>query len=121
MHTQMKQFCSKSTRFNPYFGSKVGIKSCRFAIECVSFVHAWMYVTSYPAGIVFTCFLTFYCDPSSGPFLNFYLSLVCLLFKPGMWKAARIWYLKIALVGMSVCTSVCVCPPPRPLITGGVI
>ena len=36
---------------NPYFGSnnyrqhklaKVGIKSCRFAIECVSFVHAWM-------------------------------------------------------------------------------
>ena len=22
--------------------AKVGIKSCRFAIECVSFVHAWM-------------------------------------------------------------------------------
>ena len=39
-------FSSKSTRFNPYFGShnykrrkpaKVGIKSCRFARECVSF------------------------------------------------------------------------------------
>ena len=37
---------SKSTRFNPYFGrynykqhnpAKVGIKSCRFAGECVSF------------------------------------------------------------------------------------
>ena len=22
--------------------AKVGIKSCRFAIECISFVHAWM-------------------------------------------------------------------------------
>ena len=49
-------------RFNPYFGSnnyrqnklaKIGIKSCRFALECVSFVHAWMSVTSYPARIVF--------------------------------------------------------------------
>ena len=38
-------------RFTPYFGSnnyrqhrpaKVGIKSCRSARECVSFVHAWM-------------------------------------------------------------------------------
>ena len=24
------------------YAAKVGIKSCRFAIECVSFVHAWM-------------------------------------------------------------------------------
>ena len=48
-------FSSKSTRFNAYFGScsyiykqhnpaKVGIKSCRLARECVSFVHAWMYL-----------------------------------------------------------------------------
>ena len=39
-------------QFNSYFGSnnigntnllaKVGIKSCRYATECVSFVHAWM-------------------------------------------------------------------------------
>ena len=44
---------STCTRFNPYFGwfvllitmpAKVGIKSCRLARECVSFVHAWMYV-----------------------------------------------------------------------------
>ena len=33
--------------------SKVGIKSCRFSIERVSFVHAWMQLTMYPAGIVF--------------------------------------------------------------------
>ena len=24
------------------YAAEVGIKSCRFAIECVSFVHAWM-------------------------------------------------------------------------------
>ena len=42
---------SKSTRFNPYFGrynykqqnpAKVGIKSCRFAREYVSFMHSYM-------------------------------------------------------------------------------
>ena len=32
---------------------------------------------------------------------------------------ARAWFLEIALVCMSVC--VCVCLPPRPLITSGVI
>ena len=41
-------------RFNPYFGrnnyrqyklAKVGIKSYRFARECVKFVHAWMLTT----------------------------------------------------------------------------
>ena len=26
--------------------AKVGIKSCRFTGECVSFVHAWMYITT---------------------------------------------------------------------------
>ena len=26
--------------------AKVGIKSCRFAIECVLFVHAWMQLTT---------------------------------------------------------------------------
>ena len=26
--------------------AKVGIKSCRFAIECVSFVHAWVQLTN---------------------------------------------------------------------------
>ena len=31
--------------------AKVEIKSCRFARECVSFVHAWM--SLYQAGIVF--------------------------------------------------------------------
>ena len=44
---------NKSTRFNPYFGwivllmiipAKVGIKSCRFARERVSFMYTWMYV-----------------------------------------------------------------------------
>ena len=24
------------------YADKVGIKSCKFAIECVSFVHAWI-------------------------------------------------------------------------------
>ena len=32
---------------------KVGIKSCRGARECVSFVHVHMYVRSYPAAIVY--------------------------------------------------------------------
>ena len=41
---------------NPYFGrhnykqhkpAKAEIKSCRFARECVSFVHAWMYLPSW--------------------------------------------------------------------------
>ena len=40
-------------RVNPYFGrynykqhkpAKVGIKSCRFARECASFIHAWVYL-----------------------------------------------------------------------------
>ena len=48
-------FFSKSTKFNPYFGSnnyrqhkvaKVEIESSRFARECVSFVHPWMYTTT---------------------------------------------------------------------------
>ena len=34
-------------------------------------------------------------------------------------SAACAWFLEIALVRASVC--VCVCPPPRPLITSGVI
>ena len=55
MHTQIKQFSSKSTRFNPYFGSnnyrqhnlaKVRIKSCRFAKERVSFVYVYKDVTT---------------------------------------------------------------------------
>ena len=33
--------------------AKVGIKSCRFAIECVSLVRTCMDVNSYPAIIVF--------------------------------------------------------------------
>ena len=45
-------FSSKSTRFNPNFvlpsyiitPAEVGIRSCTFARECVSFVHAWMSV-----------------------------------------------------------------------------
>ena len=44
-------------------------------------------------------------------------------------KAARVWFLEIALVRALVCVCVCVCvcmcvsvcPPPRPLITSGVI
>ena len=58
MHAQMEKILfSKFTRLNPYFGwfvlpifipAKVGIKFCRFARECVSFVHAWT------AGIVLT-------------------------------------------------------------------
>ena len=48
MHAQIKHTSSKSTGFNPYFSEhnykphkpvKVGIKSCRFARESVSFVH----------------------------------------------------------------------------------
>ena len=44
-----------STRFNPYFGSmilhlmlapKIGVKSCRGARECVSFVHIRMYIAT---------------------------------------------------------------------------
>ena len=37
-----------------------------------------------------------------------------MIFKPG---APRAWFLEIVLVRVSVC----VCPPPRPLITSGVI
>ena len=51
MHAQVNSFSSKHTRFDPYFGwillpiiiaAKVGVKSCRLAGECTSFVHAWM-------------------------------------------------------------------------------
>ena len=49
-----------------------------------------------------------------------------ILFKPDVSaKAECVWFLEIALVRMAVCVcvSVClsVCPPPRPLITSGVI
>ena len=54
-----------------------------------------------------------------------------LIFKPGACGllAARAWFLEIGLVRVSVCVCVCVsvsvsvsvCPPPRPLITSGVI
>ena len=42
MHAQMK--LANLQDFNPYFGwsAKVGIKSHRFARECVLFVHTWM-------------------------------------------------------------------------------
>ena len=106
-------FDSKSTRFHPYFGSnnyrkhklvKVGIKSCRFAIEYVSFVHAWMCLATqlefclheqaqivasvaYIVGSqqfhsqiasLLLVSLLFIAIPTS--FLNFYLFLVRLLF-----------------------------------------
>ena len=49
---------------------KVGIKSFRFVRECVSFVHAWIYVPTQLELCLYdqldnklaTCFLTFYCD-----------------------------------------------------------
>ena len=42
------------------------------------------------------------------------------VFKPGARPlAARAWFLEIVLVRTSVC--VCVCPPPRALITSGMI
>ena len=64
MHTPMQHidFSSKSTKFNPYFSwhnyrqhklAKVGIRSCRFAKEYVLFVHAYVDICNYPAGIVF--------------------------------------------------------------------
>ena len=36
-------------------------------------------------------------------------------------RAARTWFLEIALVRTSVCMCVSVCSPPRPLITSGMI
>ena len=36
-------------------------------------------------------------------------------------RPVRAWFLKIVSVRTSVCVFVCVCPPPRPLITSGVI
>ena len=49
MHAQIDTLSTKSAKFNPYVGgwfvlliimpAKVGIKSCRFARDCVSFVH----------------------------------------------------------------------------------
>ena len=52
MHAQMKHSIANLQDLIPTLAAiiidstnylaKVGIKSCRFAIECVSFVHAWM-------------------------------------------------------------------------------
>ena len=43
-----------------------------------------------------------------------------LLFKPGACgRRPRAWFLEIVLVRALVCVSVC--PPPRPLITSGMI
>ena len=45
------------------------------------------------------------------------------VFKPGArWPApVRAWFLEIVSVQTSVCVFVCVCPPPRLLITSGVM
>ena len=42
------------------------------------------------------------------------------LFKPGARRPPA-WFLKIDPVRTSVCVFVCVCPPPRLLITSGVM
>ena len=57
MHAQMKHtLANLQDLANPYVGwfvlliimpAKIGIKSCRFARECVLFVHAWMYLPSW--------------------------------------------------------------------------
>ena len=80
--------------------AKVGIKSCRFATEWVSFVHVWMQLANQlelclheHTQIVASAacrvgsqefhswIFTFHCDPYSlFKFLKFYLYLVCLLF-----------------------------------------
>ena len=39
----------KQDNYKQYEPAKVGIKSCRFARECVSFMHG----CTYPAGVVF--------------------------------------------------------------------
>ena len=45
-----------------------------------------------------------------------------MIFKPGAHQpVARTWFLKIASVWMPVCVFACVCPPPKLLITSGVI
>ena len=51
-----KAFCSKSTRFNPYFGwykiymqntpLEVEIKSCKYATECFICTYIWLRVSS---------------------------------------------------------------------------
>ena len=69
--------------------AEVGIKSCRFAREYVSFVHAWTYVPTqlelclYDQLDIASLLIVslFYCNLYSlFKFLNFYLFLVCLLF-----------------------------------------
>ena len=51
------------------------------------------------------------------------LKLVHTAFGHAHLVFARAWFLEIVLVRVSVCMCVCVsvCPPPRPLITSGVI
>ena len=61
LHGQITSFSNISTKFNPLLWqhevvitiltAEVGIKSCRGARECVSFVYVCMYVHSYPAAI----------------------------------------------------------------------
>ena len=84
--------------------AKVGIKSCRFVMECVSFGYAWMQLatqlelclheqTQIVASVAYRVgsqefhswiaslplvSLLFIVIPT--PFLNFYLFLICLLF-----------------------------------------
>ena len=58
-HARVASYTSKdliptlacSNNYSQHKLAKVGIKFCRFAIDCVSFVHIWI---NYPVGIVIT-------------------------------------------------------------------
>ena len=56
MHNEMHSLANVQDLRNPYFGrhdyrhhklAKVWIKSCRFARECFSHMHAWIYLLSW--------------------------------------------------------------------------
>ena len=105
---------SKSTRFNPYFGwivllmiisAKVGIKSCRFARECVSFMHTWMYLPRWSCVYMISeiaslllVSLLFISIPTPFLNLNFYLFLVNIGISR-ISKAFPIYVLIFPLIG----------------------
>ena len=44
------------------------------------------------------------------------------IFKPGAhWPNKCTWFLEITFMRANMCVCFCVCPPPRPLITSGMI
>ena len=74
--------------------TKIGIKSCIFARECVSFVHAWMYLPSW--NCVCMIAVSAACKVGCQNFLNS-LNRACA----SLWPVCT-WFVEITFISTSV-------------------